>query len=66
MPIQKDAVIMLRLTSTLKRRCESVAKRAGMTPSDWIRAVLAAAANTGALAPPPRRARHGKGEDQGS
>ena len=55
MGIQKEERLTFRLTSTLKRDFEGAARRAGLTLSDWIRAVLARAANEGAFAPRKRR-----------
>ena len=54
MGIQKQERLTFRLTSTLKRDFEDAAKRSGLTLSDWIRAVLARAANEGAFAPRKR------------
>ena len=60
-PIQKEETIAFRLTSTLKKSCETAARRSGLTTSDWIRAVLARAANEGAFAPPARKKAKKKG-----
>ena len=61
-PIQKEETIAFRLTSNLKKSCETAARRSGLTTSDWIRAVLARAANEGAFAPPPRKKKGTKKE----
>lgn len=53
-PLQKQVQIGIRVTSVLKQRCEAAADAAGLTLSDWIRAVLAQAASQGAFAPPRR------------
>jgi hypothetical protein len=58
-PTHKDVTFNFRWSSTLREQCEEVADRAGLTLSDWIRAVLARAANEGAFAPRKRRTRHG-------
>ncbi len=56
---QKDELLAVRLSSTLKGDLEDAAERAGFGLADWVRAVLARAANEGAFAPPKRR-KHGK------
>ena len=56
---QKDELLAVRLSSTLKGDLEDAAERAGLGLSDWVRAVLARAANEGAFAPSKRR-KHGK------
>ena len=50
----KTATLITRTTPKLKRFIEKAADRSGMTTADWTRAVLARAANEGALAPPRR------------
>ena len=57
--LQKDELLAVRLSSTLKSDCEDAARRAGLAVAEWVRAVLARAANEGAFAPPKRR-KHGK------
>ena len=44
--------IIVRSTPKLKRACERVASRTGLTLADWCRGVLAMAANQGAFGPP--------------
>ena len=56
--IHKEERLTLRISATLKQDCEDAAERAGLSLSDWVRAVLARAANEGAFAPPKRRRRH--------
>jgi len=51
----KGERITFRLTAKLKQSCESAAERDGLTLLEWIRFVLARAANEGAYAPPKRR-----------
>ncbi len=51
----KTSVLMVRISPPLKRTCEQTARRAGLSLSEWCRAVLARAANEGAFAPPKRR-----------
>lgn len=59
MKMQKDELLAVRLSSTLKGDLEDAAERSGLGLADWVRAVLARAANEGAFAPPKRR-KHGK------
>ena len=54
-----SATLILRVRPELKVRCQDVADEAGLSLSDWVRAVLARAANEGAFAPPKGDA-HGK------
>ena len=58
-PTEKIAYVNVRVTAPLKKACEITAKRSHLTLPDWVRAVLARAANEGAFAPPKRR-KHGK------
>jgi hypothetical protein len=51
--------VNFRMTPALRRAVEAAARRAGLTLPDWLRAVVARAANEGAFAPKKRRARHG-------
>lgn len=55
MPREKTMVISLRLTPGLKEAVEKAADRSGLGQMDWIRAVLARAANEGAFAPRPKK-----------
>ena len=64
--IQKEVRFSFRLTSKLKRNCETAAERAGMTLSDWARGVLALAAHQGAFAPPKWRTGHGRKKKGGA
>ena len=50
-PTQQTDNLNVRVTPALKKACEVAAKRAHLTLPDWIRAVLARAANEGAFAP---------------
>ena len=54
-PIQQTASLNVRVTPALRKACEVAAKRSHLTLPDWIRAVLARAANEGAFAPKKRR-----------
>jgi len=47
-----------RITPDLREAVEEAAKRSGLTLPDWLRYVVARAANEGAFAPKERRA-HG-------
>ncbi len=58
-PTEKIAYINVRVTAPLKKACEIAAKRSHLTLPDWVRAVLARAANEGAFAP-RKGARYGK------
>jgi hypothetical protein len=51
MVVEKDVVLSLRLTAKLCTLVDAVAEETGLTRLDWIRAVLARAANEGAFAP---------------
>ena len=51
-PVLQATNIHVRVTKALKRECERVAKRSHLTLPDWVRAVLARAANEGAFAAP--------------
>ena len=48
---QKVVVLSIRLMPKLKAAIDRIADDGGMTTLDWIRAVLARAANEGAFAP---------------
>lgn len=56
----QEALIQVRVTPELKARVEAAAKRSALTPADWVRAVLALAANLGAFAPKRRIKRAAK------
>ena len=60
-PVQKEDTLSVRLTSTLRTSCVAAAAEAGLTLADWIRAVLARAANEGAFGPRKTRKRNAKG-----
>ena len=47
----KLVVVSLRMTPTLKRIVDRTARKSGLGLNDWMRAVLARAANEGAFAP---------------
>ena len=53
-------VMSIRLTAELRKWVNSAAARTGLTTQDWIRAVLARAANEGAFAPRQKGGRHDK------
>ena len=59
-PIQQTTYINVRLTRELKKACERAAKRSHLTLPDWVRAVLARAANEGAFGPPKERRSDGR------
>ncbi len=63
MGIQKQIVLSVRLTPTLKRFVDDAASASGLTTLDWIRAVLARAANEGAFGP-RRGGRRGRGKSR--
>jgi hypothetical protein len=56
---EKAVVVSVRMTPELKRMVDEAATRSGLGLMDWLRAVLARAANEGAFAP-PRRTKHGR------
>ena len=56
---EKAVVVSLRMTPELKKMVDEAATRSGLGLMDWLRAVLARAANEGAFAP-PRRTKHGR------
>jgi len=59
MVLEKDVLLAIRISSLLKESVDVTAKKSGLTSPEWIRAVLARAANEGAFA--PRKGReHGK------
>lgn len=51
MVLEKDVLLAVRVSSTLKEAVDAVAEKSGLTSAEWIRAVLARAANEGAFAP---------------
>jgi hypothetical protein len=51
-PTHKETFINVRMTAGLRKACERAAKRSHLTLPDWVRAVLARAANEGAFGPP--------------
>ncbi len=53
--LHKEERITLRLSSALRKRCETAAKRAGLSLSDWLRFLMTVGANQGAFAPKPER-----------
>lgn len=57
MTVHKQIVLSVRITPTLKEAVDRVADRSGLTTLDWIRAVLARAANEGAFGPRKRGGR---------
>ena len=48
---EKTVVVSLRMTPKLKKMVDQAARRSGLGLNDWLRAVLARAANEGAYAP---------------
>jgi hypothetical protein len=53
---RKPVVVSVRLTPELKAAVDAAAERSGLGLMDWVRGVLARAANEGAFAPrKPRR-----------
>jgi len=48
---KQEVVLSVRLTAALRNTVNEAAARTGLTTMDWIRAVLARAANEGAFAP---------------
>ena len=52
---EKVLVVSLRITPKLKMMVDRAARKSGLGQMDWMRAVLARAANEGAFAPPMRR-----------
>ena len=56
----KSVVMSLRITPTLKAMVDAAAKRSGLGLNDWLRAVMALAANQGAFAPKGRGTRRGR------
>lgn len=60
MPREKSVLVGVRMTPALERAIKSAANSSGLGRLDWIRAVLARAANEGAFGPPKRRKSHGK------
>ena len=48
---EKLVVVSLRMTPTLKKMVDRAARKSGLGFMDWVRAVLARAANEGAFAP---------------
>jgi antitoxin component of RelBE/YafQ-DinJ toxin-antitoxin module len=51
MVLEKDVLLAVRVSSTLKKAVDGAAEKSGLTSAEWIRAVLARAANEGAFAP---------------
>ncbi len=60
---QKTKILIVRTTPMLKQACESAAGGAGLSVSEWTRAVLARAAHEGAFG--PRTPRHPHQDDEG-
>ena len=64
MVIEKDKVLRVRITGSLEEAIDAAARRDKLTTPDWIRAVVARAADKGAFgnwkvaAPAKRGARH--------
>ncbi len=57
MTVEKSAVFTIRVTPELLARCHATARAAAMTLPDWVRTVLALAANQGAFAPQLKKPR---------
>jgi antitoxin component of RelBE/YafQ-DinJ toxin-antitoxin module len=47
----KDFMLRVRMTMDLNDMVNAAAKKSGLNTADWVRAVLARAANEGAFAP---------------
>lgn len=47
----KDFMLRVRMTTDLNDMVNAAAKKSGLNTADWVRAVLARAANEGAFAP---------------
>ncbi len=47
----KDFMLRVRMTTSLKDMIDAAAEKSGLNTADWVRAVLARAANEGAFAP---------------
>ena len=60
MPREKSVLVGVRMTPALEKAINGAANSSGLGRMDWIRAVLARAANEGAFGPPRRRKPHGK------
>ena len=56
----KLVVVSLRMTPRLKRQVDRTARTSGLGLNDWIRAVLARAANEGAFLPRKQRRSNGR------
>lgn len=59
MVAEKDVIVQFRASSTLKDSIEAAAEKSGLASAEWMRAVLARAANEGAFTP-RKGERHGK------
>lgn len=59
-PVEKEEMLRIRASSPLKNACEFAARAAGLTFSDWARAVLARAASERWLALPKGATRNVK------
>ena len=57
---EKVVVVSLRMTPKLKKMVDLASRRSGLGLMDWIRAVLARAANEGAFAPRKGRRSNGR------
>jgi hypothetical protein len=51
MVVEKGHIMSVRLTDELRERIDRAAEKAALTTADWVRSVLALAANQGAFAP---------------
>lgn len=58
MSIEKLSVVTIRMTPALRDHIRRAADTSGLGFTDWIRAVLARAANEGAYAPKEGGTRH--------
>ena len=54
-------VVSVRLSRTLKERVDEAVEESGLTLADWLRAVVARAANEGAFTPRKRERRKKRG-----
>jgi hypothetical protein len=60
MVVEKGHIMSVRLTDELRERIDRAAEKAALTTADWVRSVLALAANQGAFAPGGHHARRRK------
>jgi len=49
--VDKNIMLRVRITTELSEMVEAAVKKSGLSTAEWVRAVLARAANEGAFAP---------------